>query len=156
MAFNPDDSQLAFRSSDEIILWDIQDGSQIGESLTWPTGGIKEIAFNSDGSQLAILYPREIILWDVQNGSQIGEPLTGNTGEIKQMAFNPNDLQLASRSLNEVILWNLLEKDWENKICSQVSRNLTLDEWRIYFPTWTIADYHQTCPNLPKHPSINE
>jgi len=53
---------------------------------------------------------------------------------------------MVSRSLYEVIVWNLNMDDWENKICSQVGRNFTQDEWQQYFPG---EEYRLTCTQWP-------
>ena len=159
IAFNPAGSIIAAVDSDgTIILWDVSDPAvpeQIGEPLTGHTGSVWSVAFSPDGNILASASAdNTIILWEVSNPTNPVRltVLTGHTNEIFSVAFDKAGTHLASGGLdNTIILWDLNPSSWVEKACQRAGRNLTLAEWKQYFPE---EEYHATCEQWPSEPEI--
>ncbi|MCL4261641.1 MAG: WD40 repeat domain-containing protein [Anaerolineae bacterium] len=154
ISFAPNGQTLASAGSDGTIrLWDMGDLATIPVVLSkteqwW----INSVAFSPDGQVLASgSYDGIIWLWNVDNLAVGPAILNGHEHSVNSVAFSPDGQMLASSSYDETIrLWPTL--DALVKLgCQQVGRNLNWEEWQRYLPG---EPYRQTCPNLPRHPSI--
>jgi WD40 repeat protein len=109
VAYSPDGTKIASGSSDDsIILWDVEDESQLGDPITGLTNDVWAVAFSADGKILASADDDYVIrLWDVETHEPVGEPLAGHSDSIYALAFSPDGKILASGSRDmSVILWD--------------------------------------------------
>jgi len=149
MVFSPDGKMLASGSYDDTIrLWDVETGQQIGEALNGHEFSVRSVAFSPDGKRLASGSDDATIrLWDVETGQQIGEALSGHEDSVYSVAFSPDGKRLASGSRDDTVrLWNIDINFWINAACERATRNITENEWKVYFPG---ECYRQTCPQYP-------
>jgi len=73
--------------------------------------------------------------------------LSGYGNAVYSVAFSPDGQTLASGSWDQTIhIWIARTEILAGKICQQVWRNLTLDEWRQF--VGADLPYDRTCPNL--------
>ena len=73
--------------------------------------------------------------------------LRGHEEAVSSVAFSPDGQTLASGSGDQTIsLWIVSTEILAGKICQQVWRNLTLDEWHQF--VGVDLPYERTCPNL--------
>ncbi len=73
--------------------------------------------------------------------------LRGHENVVWSVAFSPDGQTLASGSFDRtILLWMVHTENLAGKICQQVWRNLTLDEWRQL--VGEDLPYERTCPNL--------
>jgi WD40 repeat protein/DNA-binding SARP family transcriptional activator/tRNA A-37 threonylcarbamoyl transferase component Bud32 len=109
MAVNPGETLLAAAgSTDQIYLWDINNGEAVGDPLTGHTDVIQTLAFSPDGATLASgSADTTLRLWDVGAGQSILPPLEGHTNSVRSVAFSPDGTLLASGGHdNSVRLWD--------------------------------------------------
>jgi WD40 repeat protein len=88
-------------------------------------------------------------LWDLTAKDPAANPVTlhGHKGTVSAMAISPNNRWLVTGSLDKTArLWLLQVNDLVNAARAVAGRNLTAEEWNLYFPD---APYHKTFPDLP-------
>jgi WD40 repeat protein len=151
IAFSPDGKTLASGSGDSTIkLWDVTTRQPIGQPLSNHTAAVASLAFSPDGNILASSgNDKIIILWDVSIDppQPIGQPLTEHTGGVLSLAFNPDGKILASGSIdNNIFLNDINPQSWIAMTCQRAGRNLTQEEWKLYFGD---EKYSITCPEWP-------
>ncbi len=79
--------------------------------------------------------------------------LRGRENSVYSVAFSPDSHILASGSQDQTIrLWIARTNHLAAMVCKQVTRNLTLNEWRRF--VGEEIPYERTCENLPLHPSF--
>jgi len=128
LAFSPDGSLLASAGDDQqIILWNMADGTEVRRMTGQHTNGILSLAFSPDGSRLAS-GGREasIILWDVTSGAFIRR-FQGHIAAVRQLAFVFEGEGLLSASGNMPSRTNTLNRDdtiilWDVAIGEELRR----------------------------------
>jgi hypothetical protein len=151
LAASPDGLRLAAGSeSGEIRLWDrlTQQDTTLPTSTRTATLGLAFsrtspallAAGNSDG---------DVTLWDTSVRRPVGAPLRGHWPgwAVDSVSFRPDGKQLASAGDDQaIVLWNLDPTAWRSRACQVANRNLTSEEWRLYFGE---APFRKICPDLP-------
>lgn len=149
MAFSPDGVYFASGNRDgSITLWDAGTLTRLEQTLGYETGArARSLAFSPDGKILAAGYTdRGVILWDVEDRKELIRPFYNHTSNnIFSLAFSKDGNTLASAG-NEIILWKANPQQWIETTCQIAGRNLTRDEWNLFFPG---QEYAQTCPQYP-------
>lgn len=149
VTIGPNRKMLAFstgKSSITAQLWDITTNRPIGTQMALGDDSVWSLAFSPDGKILATAGDdRKIRIWDVPTGRPIGKPLAGSN-KFRALAFSPDGRTLAAADLSGVRLWNFDVKFWRDLACKLANRNLTQEEWVMYFGD---EPYHKTCEELP-------
>ncbi|KAG8731440.1 hypothetical protein FRC11_004165 [Ceratobasidium sp. 423] len=92
-------------SDNQIRLWDLITGEQVGNPLT--VNLLSCLAFSPNGDYLAAGGYPEIQIWDIKQRKPIGNPLL-TQGFITSISFSPDGLTLASGySDATILLWDI-------------------------------------------------
>jgi WD40 repeat protein len=127
-------------------------GSSAGAALVLPghSQAITTLAFSAGTRWLSSGgEDGRILLWDLEGVTNGAEPvtLTGHDGAITALAFSPDERWLATSGLDHTVrLWQTRVGELIDVACRDAGRNLTPEEWRLYFRT---GPYHQTCAQWP-------
>jgi len=129
----------------EIHTWGADSGQKTGEPLTGHRGAVLSIAFNPANPNMLASGGADggVILWDLGKGLRIGQPLAGHFTGVSSLAFRPDGDTLASGDENGIVMvWETGQGAWTNLACERAGRNLTQQEWALFFPG---KDYLVTC-----------
>jgi WD40 repeat protein/serine/threonine protein kinase len=103
--FSPDGALIATASHDDVCLWNVESGSQLGAPFEHE-GSVEDVAFSADSRYLATgTFDGVVRIWDVKTKSPWGEALR-HEGEIQTVAFSPDgELLLSGSKDGKVRLW---------------------------------------------------
>jgi len=87
-----------------------------------------------------------ITLWDVQKGQPVGQPIRNPDSSVTFQGFSPDGKFLYTSSITKMTVWSLDPADWLKRICQVANRNLTPQEWSLYFDQ---TAYNTTCNLAP-------
>ena len=158
VAFSPDGKTLVAGyavigvSRGGVVLWDAQRRMRLQAApLTVAEGDVNSVAFRTLAVGYADVGSGGVVLWDAQRRTRLqAEPLTAAKGLVGSVAFSPDGKTLAAGYASSgggwVVLWDLDLESWKRLVGQIVNRNLSLDEWRRFFPDVT---YRPTFPSLP-------
>ncbi len=106
VAFSPDGRRLAAAGGDTILLWDVQEGKEIG-AFHGHDKPVREVVFSPGGSRLiSVGEDGQGIIWDLASGQQLLS-LRGHSGPVLGVAFSPNGRWLATAGWDRTIkLWD--------------------------------------------------
>lgn len=110
-AFNPDGNYIVSASENEIRLWNVASGEQVGEPLVGHTSTVNSVQFNYDGSLIVSASDDKTIrIWDSATGNQL-DVLSGHTSLVKYASFAPNGNEVVSASWDNTIrIWDIPNK----------------------------------------------
>ena len=175
LTFSQDGKLLASADESGVIrLWDIKNRVILGVPLTGHNSKVTSLLFNADNT---ILFSSDvdgaIRIWDVQSQQPIGFPIqganarllgvayegydtfygvSGHEANITNMAISPDGRRLVSKDLSGIIrVWDMEISSWVEKVCLQAGRNLSHNEWILYFLN---EGYRKTCPQYPASPGL--
>ncbi|MCD6576867.1 MAG: SUMF1/EgtB/PvdO family nonheme iron enzyme [Anaerolineaceae bacterium] len=152
----------------QIMLWDTNTHYSIGVPMQSLSSKVNRILFNQDDTILySVNDAGEINLWDVATQQPIGLPISGtnaralaaslpnfdayygrdgHTDPIKNMVLTSDGKYLITMdSEGKIRIWDFSIASLYEKACYKAGRNLTQNEWGLYFPN---EPYHATCPQL--------
>ena len=107
LAFHPDGRRLAVAGSGVIGVWDVEEGTRLGE-LAGHQSWVYSVAFHPDGRRLASGgWDRTVRLWDLETWSELDQ-LGEHDGQVLDVAFGPAGAMLASSGDDGVLrLWDV-------------------------------------------------
>ncbi len=149
LAFSPDAKMLAVGTrGDTVQLWDVPGLKMLSLPLIGHTNWVVAMSFSPDGSRLASAdRDGRILLWDLAARRAIGLPLIGYTDRVNRLLFSADgQLLVSGDELGRILVWDVGLSTWRERACKIANRELSEDEWNLYFPGLT---YSETCSPAP-------
>jgi len=107
VAFSPRRAQLAFVTTTELGLFDVDTRSVSVVNLGGDAAEISHIAYSRDGGAVAAANGNRVLMWRVHPTPQQGaRRLPGRLESVSDIAFSPAEETLAAAALNGVTLWS--------------------------------------------------
>lgn len=130
IAVTRDGTRVATAGADRTTrVWDLATGAELTR-VHCAVSAANKPTFSADGHTLAVACAdRTISLWSVPTGRRI-TTLTGHTGQVRALAFLPDGTLVSGGEDRRIIRWTLTADDAHHRICSDVNRDLSPDEWR--------------------------
>ncbi len=143
LAFNSPGTTLFTAQSENLQAWDIPSGKR-RFSLT-ASADIDLIVPDPSSAAFATLTHGRLTVWDAVTGARLAQ--LPDVGYLHSAAFSPDGRYLLT-GYNEraAALWLWRSGDLRDQACARLTRNLSHDEWKRWFPK---QPYRQICPNLP-------
>jgi WD40 repeat protein len=142
---------IAASSDGTAQLWDLTAADPTAKPvvLRGHTGPIDVVAISLDAHWLVTgSFHHAATLWDLTAKDPAANPveLPANQGGVRAAAVSPNNRWLVTGGTDgSVRLWFIETSDLIEQARIAVGRNLTANEWALYFPG---APYHKTFPEL--------
>ena len=140
--FSPNGKWAVIRSRDSIVrIWDVATWKQVASLQHKDLGSV---SFSPDSQLLATTDDRVVRLWKTDTWTEIHQ--LEHDDHVDFADFFGLGTELITSSGRTVRIW-VDPQDFLRNLCTYLPRNLTLDEWQLYFPG---EPYHKTCPQLPQ------
>lgn len=151
VAFSEDGKFLVSGSQyEDTLVWQVNDGfkeiARIKDNRD--PSGVEGVSITSDGQFVAKANAKSIAVWDVQKRIQIADiPIGNHGGSALGNAVFSADGKVATRYSAEtgIQVIRLLSSDLIDQVCKLVSRNMDIDEWKLYMVD---QKRERTCKNL--------
>ncbi|WP_433272751.1 TIR domain-containing protein [Actinosynnema sp. CS-041913] len=138
VAVSPDATTLVTASDDGTVrLWNVADGTRIGEPLVGHVGPVYAAAFSPNGEILATGGgDHSVRLWHLPTRRQLAPPHLAHHGTVRSVAFSPDGRVLATGGDDGgVRLWDTGSTvDPQRSLCAATDRTLSAEEWDRYAP----------------------
>jgi WD40 repeat protein len=146
LAFSADGEWLAVVEPRVIRTFSLEGGDE-RFPLQINRGTLSAVLFGPDDETLITgMTDGSIILWDLTSGRRLGT-LLGHAAQVNALALSPDGHTLASGAEDATVVWRkVAEAEWVQLACRIAGRNLTPDEWELYFRE---EGYRLTCPEAP-------
>jgi WD40 repeat protein len=140
-----DERGLAKRGT--VKIFDLASGRFVKE-LTGHKAGVSDVKYSPNGLLLASAgYDRRLQMWVVGKEEELPIVMDNNNGNIWKISFSgDSNFLLASCNNNEIRVWQTDSKKLAEQICPKLTRNMAVDEWKIYVGNG--VDYESTCKSL--------
>lgn len=134
VAISPDGGRIATAGADgTIVLREVSSGRVLGV-LAGHTAPIRALAFGRDGRTLASAgEDRTVVVWDLASG-RASVTLTGHAGAVNTLAFTARGDLVSGDDAGRTIDWSLDDAAAVRRICAEVGRDLTPQEWAAQIP----------------------
>lgn len=112
--------------------------------------GVNDIEFSPDGALMASAgADKRLLMWVLENPGDLPITMQNNAGFVWDIAFTKNsDYLIAACSESEIRVWPTNPALLAEKICPQLKRNMTKDEWEKYVGEENDIQYEPTCVGL--------
>lgn len=142
LTFSPDGASVISTGRDgAVIVWQFATGTAL-HRLEGHADWVAGAAFSGDGRVLATADHQGVLrLWDTERWLALGEPLPVSDGWLNHLAFHGLTLYAAGQN-GWIDPINLETAGLLERACTIAGRNLTADEWTIYFGA---EPYAPTC-----------
>jgi WD40 repeat protein len=112
--------------------------------------GVNDIDFSPDGALMASAgADKRLLMWVLGNPGDLPITMQNNTGFVWDIAFTKDSNYLiAACSESEIRVWPTNPSLLAEKICPQLKRNMTKDEWVKYVGQETDIAFEPTCVGL--------
>ncbi len=112
--------------------------------------GVNDIEFSPDGALMASAgSDKRLLMWVLDNPGDLPITMQNNAGFVWNIAFTPDsDYLIAACSESEIRVWPTNPTLLADKICPQLKRNMTQDEWEKYVGPLDDIPYESTCVGL--------
>lgn len=150
LEFSPDGKILAVGNSSGVVrCFDLKNSENKYTDLIGHTSGINDICFNSDNKTLASCsFDGTIRIWNYQKSKENPIVLSGHDAWVYGISFSTDGFGLASCSADKSVqLWIINSSKLAEKICKNVTRQLTIEEWNKYIGH--DIKYEKICPENP-------
>jgi len=158
--FSPDGTKIGFGLEEQFIseqgkkvrglvkLHDLK--TKETRQFTGHIAGVTDVEFSPDGRLIASAgLDRRLIMWVLETPEDLPIVMDNNTGFIWDISFTrESDHLVAACSESEIRVWPTAPSLLAEKICPQLSRNMTQDEWKKYVGESVDLKYEITCPRL--------
>ncbi len=143
LAFNPSGTILFTAQGENLQAWDIPSGKR-RFSLT-ASGDIDQIIPDPSSASFATITHGHLTVWDAVTGARLAQ--LPDAGYLRVAAFSPDGRYLlAGYDERSAALWLWRSGDLRDQACARLTRNLSHDEWKRWFPK---QPYRLICPDLP-------
>lgn len=146
LAFSNDGRHLAGGCSDgKILLWDLINPDRLPKRLNAHESGINALKFSPENETLASAGADGIInLWAISSVSTEPRRLVGHNTYVWDIEFSSDgNFILSSGSDNNIRRWQINADQMSDKLCSEIKRDLTSEEWERY--VGTDVDFIKVC-----------
>ncbi len=152
--FTPNGDGLAYGGEDVqnkrgfVRLLDL--GSRETRQFSGHRAGVNDIEFSPDGALMASAgSDKRLLMWVLENPGDLPITMQNNAGFVWNIAFTEgSDYLIAACSESEIRVWPTSPALLAEKICPQLKRNMTPDEWEKYVGPQEDIPYESTCVGL--------
>lgn len=152
--FTPSGDALAFGGEDKetrrgfVRLYNFQ--TRQTRHFSGHRAGVNDVEFSPDGALMASAgSDKRLLMWVLENPGDLPITMQNNTGFVWDIAFTKNsDYLIAACSESEIRVWPTNPSLLAEKICPQLKRNMTQDEWVKYVGEESDIPFENTCVGL--------
>lgn len=152
--FTPKGDALAYGGEDKenkrgfVRLYDF--GTRETRYFSGHMAGVNDIEFSPDAALMASAgADKRLLMWVLENPGDLPITMQNNTGFVWDIAFTKNsDYLIAACSESEIRVWPTNPSLLAEKICPQLKRNMSKDEWEKYVGLQTDIPFEPTCVGL--------
>lgn len=152
VAFHPTKNLIAFgvemakEKRGTVKIFDLN-SKRITKELSGHKAGISDLEFSPDGQLLASAgLDSKLQMWVVEHVNDLPIEMENNNGYVWDIAFSKDSNYLLAASNNgEIRVWPTDPKMLADKVCPNLTRNMTEEEWSIY--VGGTIPYESTCIN---------
>jgi WD40 repeat protein len=143
VAFSPNGKNIVSGGGHIVKVWEVLTGKEI-VNLNHD-GVVNSVAFSPDSKYVVSGDDKAARVWDAISGKEIARMSHNNL--VKSAAFSPDGKYVISGGVDRTArVWPWRPEDLIMNTCANLTRNLMIGEWKLYFGE---EPYQAICPNLP-------